>query len=193
MTPLKAGDIAPKFSLPDQDGEEVNLTDFQGQRVLVYFYPKAMTPGCTVQACGLRDNMDDLKKAGVEVLGISTDKPEKLSRFAEKELLNFTLLSDENHQVCEQFGVWGEKSFMGKTYDGIHRISFLIDADGKIEHVFDDFKNQQSPRRGAELAERKRLMQSKTPGEEALARRLFYSHCLSRRPPNHPARHAPLL
>ncbi len=140
MTPLKAGDIAPKFSLPDQDGEEVNLTDFQGQRVLVYFYPKAMTPGCTVQACGLRDNMDDLKKAGVEVLGISTDKPEKLSRFAEKELLNFTLLSDENHQVCEQFGVWGEKSFMGKTYDGIHRISFLIDADGKIEHVFDDFK-----------------------------------------------------
>ena len=122
MTPLKAGDIAPKFSLPDQDGEEVNLTDFQGQRVLVYFYPKAMTPGCTVQACGLRDNMDDLKKAGVEVL------------------VNFTLLSDENHQVCEQFGVWGEKSFMGKTYDGIHRISFLIDADGKIEHVFDDFK-----------------------------------------------------
>lgn len=74
------------------------------------------------------------------MLGISTDKPEKLSRFAEKELLNFTLLSDEDHQVCEQFGVWGEKSFMGKTYDGIHRISFLIDADGKIEHVFDDFK-----------------------------------------------------
>lgn len=109
-------------------------------RVLVYFYPKAMTPGCTVQACGLRDNMDELKKAGVDVLGISTDKPEKLSRFAEKELLNFTLLSDEDHQVCEQFGVWGEKSFMGKTYDGIHRISFLIDADGKIEHVFDDFK-----------------------------------------------------
>ncbi|MDU4182984.1 thioredoxin-dependent thiol peroxidase [Enterobacter sp.] len=122
MNPLKAGDIAPKFSLPDQDGEQVNLTDFQGQRVLVYFYPKAMTP------------------VGVEVLGISTDKPEKLSRFAEKELLNFTLLSDEDHQVCEQFGVWGEKSFMGKTYDGIHRISFLIDADGKVEHVFDDFK-----------------------------------------------------
>ena len=121
MNPLKAGDIAPKFSLPDQDGEQVNLTDFQGQRVLVYFYPKAMTPGCTVQACGLRDNMDELKKAGVDVLGISTDKPEKLSRFAEKELLNFTLLSDEDHQVCEQFGVWGEKSFMGKTYDGIHR------------------------------------------------------------------------
>lgn len=91
MNPLKAGDTAPKFSLPDQDGEQVNLADFQGQRVLVYFYPKAMTPGCTVQACGLRDNMDALKTVGVEVLGISTDKPEKLSRFAEKEVLNFTL------------------------------------------------------------------------------------------------------
>lgn len=140
MTPLKAGDIAPQCSLPDQDGELLSLTDFQGQRVLVYFYPKAMTPGCAVQACGLRDNMDELKKAGVEVLGISTDKPEKLSRFAEKELLNFTLLSDEDHQVAGQFGVWGEKSFMGKTYDGIHRISFLVGIDGAIEKVFDDFK-----------------------------------------------------
>ena len=128
MNPLKAGDTAPKFSLPDQDGEQVNLADFQGQRVLVYFYPKAMTPGCTVQACGLRDNMDALKTVGVEVLGISTDKPEKLSRFA------------EDHQVCQEFGVWGEKTFMGKTYDGIHRISFLIDGNGKVEKVFDDFK-----------------------------------------------------
>lgn len=115
------------------------MTDFQGQRVLVYFYPKAMTPGCTVQASRLTPNIR-VGKVGVEVLGISTDKPEKLSRFAEKELLNFTLLSDEDHQVCEQFGVWGEKTFMGKTYDGIHRISFLIDADGKVEHVFDDFQ-----------------------------------------------------
>ncbi|GAA0512030.1 thioredoxin-dependent thiol peroxidase [Tatumella terrea] len=140
MNPLKAGDKAPLFSLPDQDGEQVNLTDFQGERVLIYFYPKAMTPGCTVQACGLRDNMAALNSAGVQVLGISTDKPEKLSRFAEKELLNFTLLSDEDHQVCEQFGIWGEKKFMGKTYDGIHRTSFLIAADGTVEKVFDDFK-----------------------------------------------------
>ncbi|HGN1705818.1 TPA: thioredoxin-dependent thiol peroxidase [Providencia rettgeri] len=140
MNPLKAGDKAPQFSLPDQDGEQINLSDYQGQRVLVYFYPKAMTPGCTVQACGLRDEMDTLKAKGVEVLGISTDKPEKLARFAEKEMLNFTLLSDEDHQVCEQFGIWGEKQFMGKTYDGIHRISFLIDPAGKIEHVFDNFK-----------------------------------------------------
>ncbi len=140
MTPLKAGDAAPKFALLDQDGEQVSLSDFEGQRVLVYFYPKAMTPGCTVQACGLRDNMDELKNLSVDVLGISTDKPEKLSRFVEKELLNFTLLSDEDHQVAEQFGVWGEKTFMGKTYDGIHRLSFLIGTDGKVEHVFDDFK-----------------------------------------------------
>ncbi|HGN2606616.1 TPA: thioredoxin-dependent thiol peroxidase [Proteus mirabilis] len=97
MNPLKAGDKAPQFSLPDQDGEIINLSDFAGQRVLVYFYPKAMTPGCTTQACGLRDEMDTLKKANVEVLGISTDKSEKLSRFAEKEMLNFTLLSDEEH------------------------------------------------------------------------------------------------
>ncbi|UCQ58602.1 thioredoxin-dependent thiol peroxidase [Edwardsiella piscicida] len=140
MSPLQAGSIAPQFTLLDQDGEQIGLADFQGQRVLVYFYPKAMTPGCTVQACGLRDSMNELKQYGVEVLGISTDKPEKLSRFAEKELLNFTLLSDEEHRVAALFGVWGEKTFMGKTYDGIHRISFLIDGAGRIEHVFEGFK-----------------------------------------------------
>ncbi|MEX0446749.1 thioredoxin-dependent thiol peroxidase [Xenorhabdus sp. SGI246] len=140
MSPLKAGDKAPQFSLPDQDGENINLSDFNGQRVLVYFYPKAMTPGCTVQACGLRDTMGELEKINVTVLGISTDTPEKLSRFVEKEMLNFTLLSDVDHQVAGQFGVWGKKQFMGKTYDGIHRISFLIDPEGNIEHVFDKFK-----------------------------------------------------
>ncbi|WP_241580141.1 thioredoxin-dependent thiol peroxidase [Rosenbergiella nectarea] len=140
MALLTVGDTAPQFTLLDQDGEEVSLSDFSGERILVYFYPKAMTPGCTVQACGLRDNMSSLKSAGVQVLGISTDKPEKLSRFAEKELLNFTLLSDEDHKVCEAFGVWGEKSFMGKTYDGIHRVSFLIDGKGQVEKVFDNFK-----------------------------------------------------
>ncbi|CDM89753.1 thioredoxin-dependent thiol peroxidase [Xenorhabdus bovienii] len=140
MSQLKTGDKAPKFSLPDQDGETVSVSDFKGQRVLVYFYPKAMTPGCTAQACGLRDKMNELKEIGVEVLGISIDTPERLSRFAEKERLNFTLLSDVDHQVAEQFGVWGEKQFMGKTYDGLHRISFLVDPKGDIEHVFDKFK-----------------------------------------------------
>ncbi|PHM75233.1 thioredoxin-dependent thiol peroxidase [Xenorhabdus kozodoii] len=143
MSPLKAGDKAPQFSLPDQDGETISLPDFKGQRVLVYFYPKAMTPGCTVQACGLRDSIDKLKDANVEVLGISTDAPEKLSRFVEKEMLNFTLLSDIDHQVAEQFGVWGKKQFMGKTYDGMHRISFLINPQGNIEHVFDKFKTSE--------------------------------------------------
>ncbi|HGJ5857312.1 thioredoxin-dependent thiol peroxidase [Arsenophonus nasoniae] len=140
MSPLKAGDKAPQFSLPDQDGEIINLSDYLGQRVLIYFYPKAMTPGCTIQACGLRDEWDKLKQMGVEVLGISTDKPEKLSRFAEKEMLEFTLLSDYKHEVAEKFGVWGAKQFMGKTFDGIHRISFLINTKGEIEHVFDKFK-----------------------------------------------------
>ncbi|OCG39833.1 thioredoxin-dependent thiol peroxidase [Gilliamella sp. Bif1-4] len=140
VNPLKEGEKAPQFSLPDQDGELVGLNDFKGKRVLIYFYPKAMTPGCTVQACNLRDCSDEFKKYNVVILGISTDKPEKLSRFIEKELLNFTLLSDENHEVAQAFGTWGEKEFMGKTYDGIHRISFLISKDGKIEKVFDDFK-----------------------------------------------------
>ncbi|OCG27249.1 thioredoxin-dependent thiol peroxidase [Gilliamella sp. HK2] len=140
VNPLKEGVKAPQFSLPDQDGEQISLKDFKGQRVLIYFYPKAMTPGCTVQACNLRDCSDELKNYNVAVLGISTDKPEKLSRFVEKELLNFTLLSDENHEVAQAFGTWGEKEFMGKTYDGIHRISFLISKDGIIEKVFDDFK-----------------------------------------------------
>lgn len=140
VIPLKAGEKAPPFSLPDQDGELVQSKDFDDQRVLIYFYPKAMTPGCTVQACNLRDNFDDFKKYNVAIVGISTDKPEKLSRFSEKELLNFTLLSDEDHKVSQAFGVWGEKEFMGKTYDGIHRTSFLITKDGIIEHVFDNFK-----------------------------------------------------
>ena len=140
VNPLKEGDKAPLFSLPDQDGELISSKEFKDQRILLYFYPKAMTPGCTVQACNLRDSADDFKKYNVVVIGISTDKPEKLSRFVDKELLNFTLLSDEDHKTSEDFGVWGEKEFMGKTYDGIHRISFLIGKDGKIEKVFNDFK-----------------------------------------------------
>lgn len=140
VTKLKEHDIAPAFTLPDQDGDEVSLADFKGNRVLVYFYPKAMTPGCTVQACNLRDHYDELKKYKVTVLGISTDKPEKLTRFIEKELLNFTLLSDQKHQVAELYGIWGEKSFLGKLFNGIHRVSFLISPEGKIEKIFENFK-----------------------------------------------------
>lgn len=140
MPTLKTGDMVPQFALLNQDGETIHLSDFSSKRVLIYFYPKAMTPGCTVQACALRDSMEQLKNRGVEVLGISADLPEKLLRFSEKEVLNFTLLSDADHQVSKQFGVWGEKDFMGKKYEGIHRVSFLIDPQGKIEKVFDDFK-----------------------------------------------------
>ena len=123
---LQAGDLAPQFSLLNQDNQLISLSDFKGKKVLVYFYPKALTPGCTTQACGLRDAKHELEKLGVVILGISTDSPKKLAQFVEKKSLNFTLLSDEDHQVAEQFGVWGEKKFMGRVYDGIHRITFLI-------------------------------------------------------------------
>lgn len=140
MKTLQVGNLAPQFTLLNQDNQPISLSDFKGKKILVYFYPKALTPGCTTQACGLRDTKSELEKLGVIILGISTDAPKKLAQFVEKKSLNFTLLSDEDHQVAEQFGVWGEKKFMGRTYDGIHRISFLIDEQGKIQHVFDKFK-----------------------------------------------------
>lgn len=143
MNRLTIGDLAPDFTLLNQHEQPVSLTQFQGQRVLVYFYPKALTPGCTTQACGLRDSLSELADFDVVVLGISPDLPKKLAQFAEKKELNFTLLSDPDHQVAEAFGVWGEKKFMGKIFDGIHRISFLIDASGRIEAVFDKFKTSE--------------------------------------------------
>ncbi len=142
MNTLKAGDKAPAFTLPDQNGEAVNLADFAGKKVLVYFYPKAMTPGCTVQAQNLRDSKTSLDDRNVVVLGISPDAVKRLPKFIEKENLNFTLLSDEDHAVADAFGVWGPKKFMGKEYDGIHRLSFLIDENGTVEHVFNKFKTK---------------------------------------------------
>ncbi|SUT91088.1 thioredoxin-dependent thiol peroxidase [Actinobacillus lignieresii] len=140
MNTLKAGDKAPQFTLLDQHEQPVSLSQFAGKKVLVYFYPKALTPGCTTQACGLRDSKSELDKLNIVVLGISPDLPKKLAQFVEKKALNFTLLSDADHQVAEAFGVWGEKKFMGRTYDGIHRISFLVNEQGVIEQVFDKFK-----------------------------------------------------
>ncbi|MCI5764257.1 thioredoxin-dependent thiol peroxidase [Actinobacillus porcinus] len=140
MNPLKQGEKAPHFSLLNQHNETVSLADFSGKKVLVYFYPKALTPGCTTQACGLRDIKAELDALNTVVIGISPDAPKKLANFEDKKALNFTLLSDEDHQVAEQFGVWGEKKFMGRVYDGVHRISFLVDENGVIEHVFDKFK-----------------------------------------------------
>jgi peroxiredoxin Q/BCP len=142
MQMLKAGDTAPQFSLPNQDNQTVSLSDFAGKKVLIYFYPKAMTPGCTIQAQGLRDSQESLAALNVEVLGVSPDAVKRLPKFIEKESLNFTLLSDEDHGLADALGVWGLKKFMGKEYDGIHRITFLIDENGKIEHVFDKFKTK---------------------------------------------------
>ena len=141
MNTLKAGDFAPSFTLKNQTGNDVSLVKLDG-KTLVYFYPKASTPGCTVQAKGLRDSMNALDAKNVTVLGISPDPVNRLAKFAEKESLNFDLLSDEDHAIADKFGVWGLKKFMGKEYDGIHRLSFLIDENGKIEKVFDKFKTK---------------------------------------------------
>lgn len=143
MKTLTAGQQAPDFTLPDQHNKPVSLNGLlKDSRVLVYFYPKAMTPGCTVQACGLRDSKAQLAEQNVKVVGISTDAPARLAKFVERDQLNFTLLGDEDHQVAEQFGVWGTKKFMGKVYDGLHRLSFLVNQDGTIAHVFDKFKTK---------------------------------------------------
>ncbi|MDX3773724.1 thioredoxin-dependent thiol peroxidase [Chromatiaceae bacterium AAb-1] len=143
MKTLTTGQPAPDFTLPDQHNTLQSLTALLKKgKLLLYFYPKAMTPGCTVQACNLRDSNSQLADLGVHVAGISIDSPSRLAKFAERDQLNFTLLADEQHQVAAAFGVWGEKKFMGKVYDGIHRISFLINQDGIIEQVFSGFKTK---------------------------------------------------
>lgn len=140
MARLTAGQQAPDFSLPDQDGNLLSLSSLRGKKVLVYFYPKASTPGCTTQACGLRDIHGELSTLNTVVLGISPDPASRLKNFIVKQQLNFILLGDEDHAVADAFGVWGPKKFMGKEYDGIHRISFLVDEQGVIAQVFDNFK-----------------------------------------------------
>lgn len=126
---------APLFSLKNQNDEIVALKDLKGTNVVLYFYPRAMTPGCTVQACGLRDTKNDLKKLNAVALGVSPDSVAKLQKFADKENLNFDLLSDEGHEIAEKYGVWGKKKFMGKEHFGIIRSTFIIGADGKIKKI----------------------------------------------------------
>lgn len=133
---LKAGESAPDFFLPDQDGKVIKLSDFAGQNVVVYFYPKDDTPGCTKEACGFRDSMDGYRKAGVEVLGISADDGVSHRNFALKYKLNFRLLSDRDGKVCRQWGVWAGKTVMGKEIGMIMRTTFVIGADGKVKKVF---------------------------------------------------------
>lgn len=143
MNTLKVGDKAPQFSLKNEADVTISLADYTDKKVLIYFYPKAMTPGCTIQAQGLRDIKSELDKHDVVVFGVSPDELKRLPKFIEKESLNFSLLSDEDHAVANQFGVWGLKKFMGKEYDGIHRISFLIDEKGVISHVINNFKTKE--------------------------------------------------
>jgi thioredoxin-dependent peroxiredoxin len=133
---IDVGDNAPGFELQDQDGETVKLSDFAGKTVVLYFYPKADTPGCTTQACGIRDRSSEYEAAGAVVLGVSPDKPKALKKFADKYDLPFTLLSDDGHKLADAYGVWAEKSMYGRGYWGNLRATFVIDADGKISHVF---------------------------------------------------------
>ena len=139
----KEGNLAPAFTLTDQSGNKVSLKQFRGsENVVLYFYPKAMTPGCTVQACGLRDSRAELEKLDTTVLGVSPDPVARLGRFIEKQDLNFTLLSDEDHAVAEKYGAWGLKKFMGREFMGILRTTFIIGKDGRLKHVMDKVKTK---------------------------------------------------
>jgi peroxiredoxin Q/BCP len=132
-TRLTAGDTAPDFTLPDADGKPISLADYRGRRVVVYFYPAAGTPGCTKQACDFRDSLAELNGAGLDVLGISPDKPAKLAKFRDKEGLTFPLLSDADKDVLNAWGTFGEKQMYGKTVTGVIRSTFVVDPEGKIE------------------------------------------------------------
>lgn len=140
---LKIGSKAPAFSGTDQNGNKIALKDFKGQKVALYFYPKDDTPGCTAQACNLRDNYKALQKAGIQVIGVSTDSVKSHKKFEQKYELPFPLIADEDMKIVEAYGVWGEKKFMGRTYMGTNRTTFLIDEAGKIAHIISkpDTKN----------------------------------------------------
>ena len=133
---VSEGQEAPDFTLPDQDGDEVTLSDLRGQPVVLYFFPKADTPGCTAQACGVRDHRNDYANSGARVLGVSPDTVTAQRNFADKYGLEFTLLADEDHDVADLYGVWGEKKMYGKTYMGVTRATFLIDPEGRVARVF---------------------------------------------------------
>lgn len=133
---LQPGDKAPDFELPDQNGDPVKLSDLRGQTIVLYFYPRADTPGCTTQACGVRDRSADYEAAGVRVIGISPDEVDAVAKFAGKFDLGFTLLADADHSVAEQYGTWVEKSMYGRKHMGVQRATFIVGPDGRIAHVF---------------------------------------------------------
>jgi thioredoxin-dependent peroxiredoxin len=142
MFHLKVGDKAPDFNITDQEGKLHSISDYKGKKIILYFYPKDLTPGCTVESCDLRDNYNELKKKGFEVIGVSADTEKRHKNFIKKFNLPFSLLADTQKEVLNKYGVWGEKKFMGRTYDGIHRTTFVIDENGIIEKIITKVKTK---------------------------------------------------
>tara|TARA_R110000868_G_scaffold257575_4_gene514845 strand:- start:34453 stop:34902 length:450 start_codon:yes stop_codon:yes gene_type:complete len=142
MDTLKVGDKVPSFIAKDENGNDIKLSDYLGKKLIVFFYPKANTPGCTAEACNLRDNYTELKAQGYELLGVSADSQKRQLSFKNKYQFPFPLLADEDHTLLNIFGVWGPKQFMGKKYDGIHRMTFVIDQDGVVEKVIEKVKTK---------------------------------------------------
>jgi peroxiredoxin Q/BCP len=142
MNTLREGDKVPDFTARDQDGNLISLSDFKGKKLIVFFYPRANTPGCTAEVCNLRDNYEALQQAGYSLLGVSADSMRKQANFRNKYRLPFPLLADTEREVIVAFGVWGKKKFMGRVFDGIHRITFIIDEDGMVEKVIDKVKTE---------------------------------------------------
>ena len=142
MNTLKVGDKVPEFVSKDQDGNTISLSDYTGKKLIVFFYPKASTPGCTAEACNLRDNYKELQSQGFELIGVSADSEKRQTNFRNKYKFPFPLLADEDHAVINTFGVWGPKKFMGREYDGIHRKTFVIDGEGVVVKVIDKVKTK---------------------------------------------------
>lgn len=142
MNTLKVGDKVPEFSAKDENGNMISLSDYEGKKLIVFFYPKASTPGCTAEACNLRDNYSELRAQGYELLGVSADTPKRQLNFKNKYEFPFPLLADEDHTVLNIFGVWGPKQFMGKKYDGIHRMTFVINEEGVVSKVIEKVKTK---------------------------------------------------
>ena len=142
MNTLKVGDALPNITVNDQDGNPISLANYKGKKLAVFFYPKANTPGCTAEACNLSDNYSELQKAGYEILGVSADSEKKQSNFRNKFGFPYPLLADEHKAVIDAFGVWGPKKFMGREYDGIHRMTFLFNENGIVERVIDKVKTK---------------------------------------------------
>lgn len=142
MNMLVQGDKVPDFSAKDQDGNTIKLSDYKGKNLVIFFYPRANTPGCTAEACNLRDNYAELSKQGFEILGVSEDTQKKQANFRNKYEFQFPLLADEDHTVIDAFGVWGPKKFMGKQYDGLHRTTFVINGEGVVRRVINKVKTK---------------------------------------------------